>query len=367
MVATLRAGSEGELLNGFQQLLTQDSYEAFRRGVISFANGEETFESDFVCRTFEGGCKTFRLHWTALSNGAGKRYRIVCSLRDISRSSRIEEELKTFKTIADEANFGNVFCDPEGYILYVNKAFAEMHQYPVAELIGKHISLLYPPDELDGVKTFRHRIEKKGSLTDWKSRHRRKDGGIFPALLKVSLIKNDQGKPSFVAASAIDLTERKKIEDRLRQREQELQEKTINLEEMNAALKVLLRNRESDKTELEEKVVTNIKELAFPFLTKLKNSGLDVRQQAYVAMIEAGLKEVVGPFLHRLSSRYSGLTQTELTVATLVKEGKSTKEISEMMNLSRRSVDTYRMRLRKKLGIVNKKINLRTHLLSFQE
>jgi len=65
-----------------------------------------------------------------------------------------------------------------------------------------------------------------------------------------------------------------------------------------------------------------------------------------------------------VSSQYINLTRREIEVAGFVKEGKETKDIAEAMNLSKRTVDVHRDNIRKKLGIKNKKINLRTHLKS---
>jgi DNA-binding CsgD family transcriptional regulator len=54
----------------------------------------------------------------------------------------------------------------------------------------------------------------------------------------------------------------------------------------------------------------------------------------------------------------------ELQVANLIRQGKTSKEVARLLNLSIRTVDSYRDSIRKKLGLKNKKVNLRTYLAS---
>ncbi|MDX9762508.1 MAG: LuxR C-terminal-related transcriptional regulator, partial [Desulfomonilia bacterium] len=161
-----------------------------------------------------------------------------------------------------------------------------------------------------------------------------------------------------------EIEERKLAEQTLMRKEEELQLESLNLEEANTALKVLLKRGEQDKKELEEKVLSNIKELALPYLGKLKSGPLDDRQAAYVHLLESSLNDIISPFLQRLSSRYLNLTPTEIQVANLVREGKSTKEISDLLTISKRAVEFHRNNIRDKLGLKKEKTNLRSYLLS---
>ena len=161
-----------------------------------------------------------------------------------------------------------------------------------------------------------------------------------------------------------EIEERRKAERVLKNNERELEHKTCELEEINAALNVLLKRIEQDKKELEQKVLSNVKDLIFPYLKKLQKSRLKDNQTTYLNIIESNLNNIIAPFLHRLSSKYSDLTPSEIQVAQLVKEGKTTKEIAELLNSSIRAIEFHRSNLRKKLGLANRKANLRSPLLS---
>ena len=164
--------------------------------------------------------------------------------------------------------------------------------------------------------------------------------------------------------SRANLLLKQEIEKRKRV-EKELEIGKRDLDEVNAALKVLLKRRDEDKAELEEKVMFNIRQLVMPHLEKLK-SGLDKRQLAFAIILESNLNDIISPFSRSLSARYLSLTPAEIQIANLIKQGKSTKEIADLWNVSGKTIEDYRKNIRKKLGIKNKKVNLRTQLLSLQ-
>jgi PAS domain S-box-containing protein len=161
-----------------------------------------------------------------------------------------------------------------------------------------------------------------------------------------------------------EIRERMQAEAALKKREKELKSKTVQLQELNSALKVLLMKKDEDRVDLEEKMVSNVRELIFPYLAKLNNGKLLHREKAYLDIIESNLKDMLSPFARSLTHRYLGLTPSEIQVANLIKQGKTTKDIAELSHLSPRTIEFHRDNIRTKLGIKNKKVNLRTHLLS---
>lgn len=161
-----------------------------------------------------------------------------------------------------------------------------------------------------------------------------------------------------------EIAEHKKAEEALRNREAELKLNSRHLEEVNTALRVLLRQRDEHKVEIEEKVLSNLRELVIPHIETLKASDLDAKQIGCVNMLESNLKDLISPFSQKLSSEYLGLTPKEIQVANLVREGKTTKEIAELLNVSTNAIVFHRYHIRKKLGLKNQKINLRSYLSS---
>lgn len=161
-----------------------------------------------------------------------------------------------------------------------------------------------------------------------------------------------------------ELVRRKKAEEKLQQRLDALKVKAKELKEVNAALRTLLKESNQNKSGLGDKVMSNIKELVAPYIDKLKRSGLDAKQMTYLRILQSNLNNIVSPFVHRLSSKYSVLTPTEIQVAQLVKEGKTTREIGEFLSSSRRTIESHRQSIRVKLGLKDTKANLVSHLSS---
>ena len=291
----------------------------------------------------------------------------VTAIRDITERKLTEETLREseekYKTVT-ESSLTGIFIHQDDRFIFVNDRFAEMHGYKTEELLGKeHLALIHP-DERETLRDIAaKRLKGKIGPQRYEVRRLRKNGETIWCEMMAALIFY-RGRPA-IMGNIIDITERKKAEQALKEKERQLEIKANALEESNIALKVLLKRREEDKTELEEKILLNVKELVIPYLEKLKNSGIDEQQRTHVSILESNLNDITSSFSHRLSSKFLNFTPTEIQITNLLRQGKTNKEIGELLNSSERTVAFHRENIRKKLGLKNKKTNLKAYLLSF--
>ncbi len=167
-----------------------------------------------------------------------------------------------------------------------------------------------------------------------------------------------------VVVSHEDITALKLTEEALRNSRKTLRDQARSLEESNIALKVLLDHRDKDRQDMERKVLANVKGLVLPYLEKLKGARLKPRERTLVEIVDTHLQDIISPFLQNAANADILLTPQEMQVAALIKDGQSSKEIAEVLNIAEATVNFHRKNLRIKFGLQNRRVNLRSFLLS---
>ena len=283
---------------------------------------------------------------------SGGQNHLLLMINDISERIRAEGALKR---LADEQTIllttvpAMIFwIDKEGDFIRVNEPFAAALQKSPDEIEGKSLFDLYPKDQARKFHSDNLEVIESGNpKKNIEERVQTPAGTMWVRTEKIPYRdkkRNDAGIIGF----SVDITERKRAEDALREREAALEIRTNELEEANTALKVLLKQREEDKTEVEQKMVLNVKELVLPYAEKLNETSLDEQQIAYLKILESNLKDIISPFTYKLSSKAFGLTPKEIQVANLVRDGRTSKEIAQLFNVSVKAVEFHRNRIRAK-------------------
>lgn len=160
----------------------------------------------------------------------------------------------------------------------------------------------------------------------------------------------------------IDETERNLMKKALESRD-EVPFYVRNYEDLKSSLRFLMEIRTEDKRKMEQNILHNLKQLLMPCLEQLGRSGLNAYHMNILNSIESNLNSIISSFSSKLSSEYYGLSPTEIRIAGLVRDGKASKDIADLLGVTKDCIDFHRNNIRKKLGISKKRTNLETHLL----
>ena len=316
-------------------------------------------------------------------NAEGTPAGLVGVMVDITEHKRAEEALReSEQRLSDIIDFlpdATFAIDRNGNVIAWNRAIEEMTGVEAEIMLGKNnyeyalpfystrrpilIDLVFISDK--EIEKKYHFIQKDGDVLLSEADVPLK-GENHTLWGKASPLYDSRGNIVGAIESIRDITDRKQAEEVLKKREMDLKAKSHNLEELNIALKVLLKQREKDKEELEENVLSNVKQLIMPYIGKLKKVCMEDKDADYVSILESNLQNIISPFSNKLSSKYMNFTPTEIKIANLIKEGKTTKEIAEILNSSPGTVDFHRDNIRIKLNLKNKKTNLRSYLLTLK-
>ncbi len=366
----------------------------YMEGVITKTDSE----AEYRYRHADGHYVWLRSSGHIILDGAGKYLGSIINSSDITERKRMEDVLKEsekkYRAILENASDAILLADERGNLIEANRMAEKLWGYTREELLEMNYTQLHPMMELDRTIAAFKKIVKHGKGSLQNGVILRKDGTAAPVDITATAIEYNGEKG--IQASFRDISGHKQIEDTLehliqertdelsesnkqlteeiaerkeaeaalRKKTKELQLHSHKLQELNATLKVLLQQREEDKTELEEKVLSNVKHLLFPQLEALREQRLDAKSKMHLDILEGNLKNIVSSFSHRLSSKYTDLTPTEIRVANLIREGKTTKEISKFLGSSDSAINIHRFHIRRKLGLIRKNINLQSHLSS---
>ncbi len=151
---------------------------------------------------------------------------LLCTIQDRNDKKTIELELRRseerFKIMVESVReYAIYMMDPNGYILTWNDGATSIKGYPSAEIIGKHFTLFYTPqDNQQGLpkQELRTTLEKgKFEGEGWRVK---RDGSVFWAGFVLTPLYNDQGLHIGFSKVTRDLTEKKYHEESLRQSEE---------------------------------------------------------------------------------------------------------------------------------------------------
>jgi PAS domain S-box-containing protein len=344
------------------QLFVPGDRNRLRKNIRKVLSGQKSPGNEYTALRKDGS--TFpAITYSGAIIREGKPVGLTGILIDITELKQAQETLRQsenkMRALLNATTESVILIDKKGIVLTVNETAAQRLGTTVDELQGVNIYSLLSPKVAKRRKMWVNKLIRSRKAIHFEDE---RDGRMWSH--SVYAVLDKRGRVVQLAIYSTDVTEERRAVAQMKEKRAALKAKKLELQEVNAALRVLLKGRDRDKSELEGKVLSNVKELVAPYIHKLMKSRLDMKQMTYLRILQSNLNDIVSPFVHQLSSKYSALTPKEIQVAQLVREGNTTREIAELSNSSTRTIESHRQSIRIKLGVKDTKANLRSLLSS---
>jgi PAS domain S-box-containing protein len=213
---------ESDLLGWrWMETLHPDDRGPTRRLWTGSVAGRGPYDVEYRVRRRDGEYRWFKTRGVPIRDREGKVVRWFGSCTDITDLRQAEEALREserrFRTFVDHATDAFFLQDDRGVILDVNRQACESLGYTRDELVGKTPGD-FDPDVTPALLEEMDRKLGAGEMVAFESRHRRKDGDLFPVDVRGRAFQ--EGGRRFLVSLARDITERKRAEEALRESEE---------------------------------------------------------------------------------------------------------------------------------------------------
>jgi PAS domain S-box-containing protein len=253
----------------------------------------------------------------------------------------------------------------EGRLIEANPSFFDNTGYLEDDVIGHTVAETgLWPDPVERSRIMRI-VAGNGVVKTLPIKFKMSDGKIRDCIFSAQLVEFNNVPCTLEII--IDASQAESSEEAMTDTESTLSNQKKEIQNLNAALKILMDRHESEKKNQHRNLVISLKKKIFPYLDKIKTGKIDIASRTYLSMIESNLKDLVSSLPNAPAKPMQNLTFTESQVADLVRQGKTSKEIAAMLNVSTAAISFHRHNLRKKMGLLKKKTTLLSHLQSFQQ
>jgi PAS domain S-box-containing protein len=165
-----------------------------------------------------GGRRVLLLDGCKLLRPGNHSEAILLAVEDVTERKQAEEALRLSEErfrmiVASVADYAILMLDAEGHVMSWNEGAQRIKGYAAGEIMGRHFSCFYPPEDITAGKPERELAEarERGRVEDegWRVR---KDGSRFFADTVISAIRDSEGALKGFTKITRDVTERHRIE-----------------------------------------------------------------------------------------------------------------------------------------------------------
>ncbi len=338
-----------------------------------------------VLRSKSGSLVDVEFNAAPIRDSEGNIAGLVLVFRDITEQRKAEERLRLLSQAIEQSSEGLAVVDLNGTLMFVNKAFAAMHDCAPDQMIRKGVAAFHSADQKSCVR-------EALRLVRWQGEHSAEvphthNGVLVPVLMHSSILRDGENNPLGIIITLRDISDSKaaeealrsshealelystsleaKVEERTRDLENsrtELKRYSASLEKTNEALKVIIQGIEEQKKEVETRISHNLNLTVQPILEQLRSQDLPEEANFLLRSLEFNLANMLSPFGSNLAGNSPSLTPREIRICEMVRSGLSSKQIAKVMGISPQTVLVHRKNIRRKLVLPKSRQNLASFL-----
>lgn len=303
------------------------------------------------------------INTSALPLRLGDADLVVVTFCDITERKQAEYMLREseikFRTLFNSLPMATIISSLEdGKLLEVNDVFTRSMGYSREEALQKTTVDLGIWTSPEHRAHYADLLKRHDAVRNFETVLRRRDGSLATVLISGELVEIAGAKR--IITAGLDITERKRLEE-------DLTATTARLQDMNVALRVVFEQREQDRLEMERRVLDNMRMLVTPYLVAVRGENLSSQAAHNLDFAVKALEDITSGFARILNDEYRTLTGNEIRVADMIRSGLTSKEIAAALGLSVTTANFYRASIRKKLGLVGKKVTLGAYLMALSD
>lgn len=261
-------------------------------------------------------------------------------------AQRIKESENQFRILFEQAFDATILLDGLCRVAKVNNTFCQLIGCSEDKLYHRTLSDLAPQESWGKLQDEFIKCLASGMGYLGNSQFQNKAGKLIQVEVGATCLKID-GK-TFLFVRFRDISANEKILEELKKK--------------NNALSVLMAHLESEKLKYRSKIAETIEQQMIPILRQaVVNSGSSEKE--HLKKLEQNLLELASSSMAP-KAVLKGLTAREIEICMMIKNGYTSKDIANALNLSKMTIHKHRERIRRKLGLANKNISLTAFLRS---
>jgi PAS domain S-box-containing protein len=310
------------------------------------------YEGEYRLRRRDGTHVMVRDRGFIVRDEDGCSAHMIGAIRDVSRQREAERSLREaadlYHTLFAQAVNPAYHIADDGRFLDANDVGLAFLETERAQLLRENVAARWGENAPAAVRAALATGQSVATLN-----LEVRVGDVLKAMA-VTLVPCSLKGHSTCFALGTDITEHKTLRRALEASEELLRRQAAALEDANTALRVILEQRNRDRAELEQTIVTNAETTVVPLLERLRKHLAHTPEATYVDAALQTLRELVLPFAQSLDALAGGrvqLTLREREIVNLIRAGKSSSEIAETLYISPTTVAFHRKNLRRKLGL----------------